>query len=152
MKDPLDEIYEEVQRVPCSLAELRAEAKLLPELADVIGALATFGKALDPNSKYWKQGERHVLHPNKFVTFTVRYKRSRHLTITLRGNLSEFETVQELTLKEGRAGAYAECNLSSPKQLAAAAMYIQRAYQLCKRGPGRARKTPVRTEIPLNPK
>ncbi len=152
MKDPLDELYDEVQRVPCSLDALRAEAKLLPELADVIGALAAFGKALDPGAKYWKQGERHVLHPNKFVTFTVRYRRSRHLTITLRGNLSEFEAAQELTLKEGRAGAYSECKLSSSKQLAAAATYIQRAYQLCKRGSSRVRKAPIRTEIPLNTK
>jgi len=152
MNDPLDDLYEEVQRVPCSLDALRAEAELLPELAEIIGALAAFGKALDPGSKYWKQGERYVLHPNKFVTFTVRHKRSRHLTISLRGNLSEFEAAQELTLKEGRAGAYSECNLTSSKQLAAAATYIQRAYQLCKRGSSRVRKGSVKIEIPLNAK
>ena len=152
MNDSLEELYEEVQRISCALNALREEAKQLPDLADVIVALATFGKALDPGAKYRKEGERYVLRPNTFVTFTVRYKRSHHLTITLRGNLSEFETAQELPLKNGRAGAYSECNLSSPKQLAAAAAYIQRAYQLCKRGAGRVHKKPVKTEVPVNAK
>lgn len=135
--------------IPCAIDQLRKEAQLLPELADTTMALAKYAKTLIPNAKYVKEGERYVLRPENFVTFTVRHKRSQHVTLTLRGFLGEFEIAQELPLKSGRANAYAECNLKNPNGLSAAAAYIQRACQLLKRGARRTLKKPVKTEVPL---
>ena len=83
--------------------------------------------------------------PN-FVTFTIRHKQKRHLTISLRGNPSEFDVSPDLSLKEGRAGAYSECNVTSPRQLAAATAYVQRAYELYKRGASRVRRKVTRRD------
>lgn len=140
--------YEE-DHVSCAIEQLEDEAAFLPELAGTIKALATFAKTLIPESKYRKERERFVLRPCAFVTFTVRHKRSQHLTITLRGNLGEFAVARELPLKNGRASAYAECNLRSPNGLAAAAAYIQRACEIYERGRSRILKKPVITEVQL---
>ena len=149
MDDTLEDLVAKIRRRPCAIDQLRDEAKKLPELVDTIRALAAFAKSLAPEAKYWIQGERYVLYPN-FVAFTVRHKRSHHLTITLRGNIGEFDGFSELPLKEGRAGSYADCNLRSPKELAAAAAYIQRAYQIYQRGGARVRKKIVKTEVPVS--
>ena len=133
----------------CAIGQLKEEAQFLPELSESIIALAKYAKALLPNSKYVKEGERYVLRPHNFVTFTVRHKRNNHVTISLRGFLGEFEVAPELPLKSGRATSYAECNLRSPNGLAAAAAYIQRACQLLNRGPSRILKKPVKTELAL---
>ena len=135
--------------IPCAIDQLRREAQSLPELVDTTMALAMYAKALVPNSKYVKEGERYVLRPDNFVTFTVRHKRSHHVTLTLRGFIGEFAIAPELALKSGRANAYAECNLSTPSGLAAAAAYIQRACELLKRGSRRTLKKPVKTEVAL---
>ena len=133
----------------CAIDQLRSEAHLLPDLAETIMALAKYAKSLVPNATYAKEGERFVLRPDNFVTFTVRHRRSHHVTLTLRGFLGEFDIAPELQLKSGRANVYAECNLNNPNGLAAAATYIQRACQLFNRGSRRTLKKPVRTEVPL---
>jgi len=135
--------------IPCAIDQLKKDAQFLPDLADTIVALAKYGKTLFPNSKYIKEGERYVLRPHNFVTFTVHHTRSHHVRITLRGFIGEFAIASELPLKSGRAQAYAECILSNPNGLAAAAAYIQRACQLLNRGPRRTLKKQVKTEVPL---
>ena len=137
-------------KISCAIDQLKKEAQFLPTLADTIMALARYAKTLLPNSKYIKEGERYVLRPDPFVTFTVRHKRRHHVTITLRGFIGEFEIAPELPLKNGRAQVYSECNLRNPNGLAAAAAYIQRACQLLNRGPSRTLKKPVKTEVPLS--
>ncbi len=135
--------------ISCAIDQLGEEAKFLPELTGTINALAAFAKTLIPGSMYRKEGERFVLRPCAFATFTVRRKRSHHLTITLRGNIGEFAVERELPLINDRGSAYASCNLRSPDGLAAAAGYIKRACEIYNRGRTRILKKPVITEEQL---
>ncbi len=147
----LEELLRQIEKQPDAIEKLFIEAKKLPQLEDVIRALAIFARSLTPKGKFYKEGERFVLYPN-FVAFTPRHKRKKQVSISLRGNVKEFENQSVLPLKNGRAGSYSECVLNNPKQLAAAAAYIQHAYELYQEGSSRTRKAVIKTKVPISEK
>lgn len=110
-----------------------------PEIRDGIRALVAFAASLEPGLKFHLEGQRYVASPKNFVAFTPRLARARHVTIELRGGPDEFEGNPVLPIKDARAGCYSKCEFSSSRQLAAAAAYIERAYELYRLGRNRKR-------------
>src|SRR3990172_6944037 len=96
----VENLLQQIETQPDAIEKLFAEAKNLPQLEDVIRALAIFARNLTPKGKFYKEGERFVLSPN-FVAFTPRYRRKKQVSISLRGNVKEFETHAVLPLKDG---------------------------------------------------
>ena len=118
---------------------IQDEMKKLGALAEVGVALVIYAESIADGGKFELSGNRWVVRPNNFVTLEPHYQRALNIAVSLRGNPSEFAEFQELSLKEGMAG-YSECSITKPSQLAAAAFYIRRAYELYQRGRNRMHK------------
>ena len=120
---------------------LEAELAKIPELKDVGTALVAFARALFPGVHFEANAQgRFVAMPDNFVTFIVHWQRARNITVTLRGNPSEFLPFDELALKPDMAG-YSSFKLTGVKQLAAASFYIRRAAEIYQAGRVRVRKS-----------
>jgi hypothetical protein len=154
------------------------ELKELPTLEIVGRALAQFVRSLHPKDKslgpvtqiygdgrppfteerypkgdFILRGKKWVYDPN-FVTFTLHYTRTENITLSLRGHPSEFQQQEVLPLLPGRGavggvGGYTECRITAPRQLAAAAACIERAYEIWHRGSLRTPTHPVSVEQPV---
>jgi len=123
------------------------ELQQLETLKHVGRALADFVRSLPPSVKpnycegeFKRQGKKWVHDPN-FVTFTLHYIRTENITLSLRGNPSQFQQSDVLPLQPGRGaktskGGYSECRISGARQLGAAAVYIERAYEIYRKGRG----------------
>jgi hypothetical protein len=119
---------------------LESEIAHIPELNEIGKALVQFARAQFPGLTFEATGQdRYVAAPENFVTFSVHWKRAKNITVTLRGNPFEFAVFEELPLKADMGG-YASFKLEHPRQLAAAAMHIQRAAELYKAGRTRSPK------------
>jgi hypothetical protein len=127
------------------IVSLTDDLHRLGALAHTALALLQFAESLHPNHAVELKGERWVFNPN-FVTLTPHWKRVTNIAFSLRGNPDEFPQDPVLPLKAGMAG-YSECTVTEPRQLAAAAAYIQRAYELYQRGRTRDRKRVVLREV-----
>ena len=121
---------------------LEQEIAHIPELKESGVALVQFAIAQFPGLEFSSTDQgRFVASPDNFVTFTVHWKRAKNITVTLRGNPSEFLAFDELSLKADMGG-YSSFKFEQPCQLAAAAMHIRRAAELYRAGRERAQKTP----------
>lgn len=117
----------------------------LTTLRDVGTALAQYTASLT-QGEFQRRGQEWVYYPANFVVFRVQWKRARDIVLTLRGVPREFDILEDLPLRRGRA-TYSRCTVSNPRHLRAAASYIARAYELWRRGRSRPLKRPVTTEM-----
>lgn len=125
---------------------LREEISKIPALKNVGLALVDYVESLSPGVSFARKGRRWVPSLN-FVTFSVQHAQARNIRISLRGNRKEFLQFEELPLRTGMGhGAYTDCILEKPGQLAAVAMCINKAHSLCLKGRTRERKAPVISE------
>lgn len=104
-------------------------------------ALVEFAQSLFPGTAFEQNGRRWVARPNNFVTFEVHWRRSRNISLSLRGKPDEFLLSECLPLRAGMGG-YSECKVTNVRQLAAAAAYIETAAEIFTRGRARVRKQP----------
>lgn len=125
---------------------MNTQSVLLSELNQLKGisegavALMKYAMALS-SSEFEHEGQRWVFRPENFVTFEVHCQRSNNLTVTLRGDPSEFQTKAELPLDRSMNG-YSAFKLTENGQLEAAFSYVRRAKELFDRGRTRDKKTP----------
>ncbi len=121
---------------------IRDDIARIPHLKHTGCALVDLVEALSPGVTWAKKSRRWVPSKN-FVTFTIQSARAQTIALSLRGHPEEFpDKLREvLRLRAGRGnGAYSDATLRSPKQLPAAAWYIQVAHALYVRGGARVRK------------
>ncbi|MCB1433839.1 MAG: hypothetical protein KDK75_15515 [Alphaproteobacteria bacterium] len=128
------------------LESLLAEVSKLSKIHRVAGGLVEFALSLEPNSELKSEHGRYVVRPKNFVTFSVHSSRTNNLTVTMRGNPSEFEHTAELLVKKDQNG-YSVFRLEEIGQLAAAANHIKRAHTLFDRGRTRPIKAVKTVEI-----
>ncbi|MGB7541253.1 MAG: hypothetical protein WBM28_04455 [Burkholderiales bacterium] len=122
---------------------LENEISKITELEHVGLALVQFAKSLVPGTSFEQsEGGRWIARPRNFVTFEIHWQRVRNIALSLRGNPTEFLPHEELPLKAGMGG-YAECRITSVRQLAAASSYISRAAEISLKGATRVRTRPV---------
>jgi hypothetical protein len=112
----------------------------LGDLKDVGLALIQYARSIFPGTTLSSTAQgKYVARPRNFVTFKVHSKRAKNITVTLRGNPTEFLQLKELPLKADMAG-YSSFKLTEVGQLAAAATYIRRAAELHAAGRVREQK------------
>jgi hypothetical protein len=128
------------------MSQLLTEISALDAISTAARALAEFSEAISIGSKFVSEGPRFVLRPANFVTFSVHHKRANNLTVSVRGNETEFEKRPELLLKKDQNG-YSTFKFEKAEQLEAAAYYIKRAFDLYERGRTRDQKTPRTVEL-----
>ena len=116
------------------------ELRRLPELEAVGQALVQFTRSLHPGD-FVAEGKRWVYEPN-FVTFTIQWQRAHSIAVTVRGYAFEFPDSPVLKLEKDRGG-YSIFRIESPRQLAAAPVFIERAHELALRGAARPVKRVV---------
>lgn len=122
---------------------LKHEISKLTELKHVGLALMQFAESLVEGTSFViSERRRWIARPRNFVTFEIHWQSTRDITLSLRGNPSEFLRFEELPLRAG-LGGYSECRINSVRQLAAASSYIATAAQRCIRGATRVRTRPV---------
>ena len=85
-------------------SSIETEAKRLKNIGESAFFLAQYARALTPKSDYDFDGRRFVLRPDNFVTFSVHSSRANNLTVSLRGNTTEFEKLPELLIKPDQNG------------------------------------------------
>jgi hypothetical protein len=119
------------------LVSLQEDAEKLGEAAHGISVAVTFVQALQEGT-FTKKNARYVYEPN-FITFSFHTSRKSHVTITLRGEVGEFEPYTHLPLRAARGSSYSACNYSNILQLDALLTYIKRAHGLFTEGPKRTR-------------
>lgn len=125
---------------------LREEISKISALKNVGLALVDYVESLSPGISFELKTKRWVPSVN-FVTFTVQHAQAQNIVISLRGNPKEFLKFDELPLREGMGhGAYTECTLETPSQLAAVAMCVKKAHELYREGRAREKKNPKITE------
>lgn len=116
------------------------DCRALGALAPVAEALVLYARSLGA-TEFIKKGQRFVGQPN-FVTFEVHHQRANNLTISLRGNPSEFLADENLPARKSQNG-YSEIKVTAPEHLRAAANHIHQARIVYDRG---------RTRVPKKPK
>jgi len=114
------------------------------QLSATAVALVRYAASLGVSS-FSKKGQRYVAEPN-FVTFELHHQRARNLTISLRGNPSEFLAFPEMKAKKSQNG-YSEIKVTDVGQLRAAANCIARAREVFDKGRTRVLKTPKLIEV-----
>jgi hypothetical protein len=117
------------------------ETANVPELSHISLALGQYAEAL-ASTQLRKKGKRWLPGDRNFVTFQIQSARKKDIVMTLRGDPPEFEVDRDLPLLKDRKG-YSRGHINSPKQLKAAATYVQRAHELFSRGSNR---TPLTLE------
>ena len=114
----------------------------MSKLASVGTALAQFVDSLTEGKGEFKLESREwVYRPHNFIAFRVQWKRKRSekIVLSLWGSARRFEESPLLKLWRGRFSGYSSCEITSPRQLAAAAQYIEKAFELYRSRPrGRA--------------
>jgi len=119
---------------------IKNEIAELGDLKDVGLALIQYAGSLFPGTTFNATAQgRYVASPKNFVTFKIHSKRTKNITVTLRGNPKEFLQFGELPLKADMAG-YSSFKFTEIGQLAAAATYIRRAAELHAAGRVREQK------------
>lgn len=130
--------------------DIKSEIDQIPELRNMGQALIDFVEDICTGITFEKKRRRWVGSPRNFVTFTIQYSRAKSNRISLRGYPRELPQFKELPLYPGRGyGAYTECTLTEPKQLAAIALCIQQAHELYNEGSIRPHKK-LEIKPPLN--
>ena len=105
---------------------LYEELGKMSKLASVGTALAQFTESLT-EGEFKLEDRVWVYRPCNFVTFRLTWKRSSSEKIALSlsgGRLLHSVESPHLKLWAGRWATYRSCDITSPRQLAAAALYI----------------------------
>jgi hypothetical protein len=109
----------------------------MSKLASVGTALAQFVESLT-DGEFKLESREWVYRPHNFVTFRVQSKRrkSEKIVLSLSGGTA-LHSVESPHLKlwRGRYPTYRSCDISIPRQLAAAAQYIEKAFELYRSRP-----------------
>jgi hypothetical protein len=115
--------------------ELLDVCRKLNGLCETASAIVQYSQSI-AEGQLESEGSRYVMRPDNFVIFEPHYKRVRNLTVTIRGNPSEFEEWHGLKLDKSMNG-YSSFRITQNSQLAAAASYIRRSKELFVRGRSR---------------
>jgi len=108
---------------------LEEELKNIPKLTEIGLALAQFAASLT-EGEFIHEKKKWVYRQDNFIAFTIQYARAKNIAISLYGNHRDFTKDSILEIYSGRSYNYIECRVTEPRQLAAAANYIQRAFEL----------------------
>ena len=111
---------------------IEAEIRQLPNLKHIGLALVEFVYSLQKGS-FKKKKSEWVYDPN-FVAFTIRYKRAEKIHLHISTYPTEIEDRTILPLYAGRWPDYMRCEITSARQLACAARYIEASYSEWHRG------------------
>jgi hypothetical protein len=107
--------------------KIEDEMLLLPKLKHVGIALAQFAYSLHPGT-FKKRTE--WIYSQNFVGFAIQYKRSEKIVLSLKHCPSHIADEQLLPLYVGRWPSYMRCGITTPRQLACAARYIEICYNI----------------------
>ncbi|SRR5713226_2075803 len=113
-------------------ATIEAEMRQLPNLKHVGLALVEFVYSLQKGS-FEKKTTEWVYSPD-FVAFTVRYKHTEKIHLHISSYPREIEDRAILPLYAGRWLHYMRCEITSARQLACAARYIEASHATWHRG------------------
>lgn len=108
---------------------LEEELKNIPKLTAIGLALAQFASSLT-EGEFIRKEKKWVYRQDNFVAFTIQYARAKNIAVSLYGNFRDFKKDSVLDIASGRPYNYIEFRISEPRQLAAAANYIQRSFEL----------------------
>ncbi len=111
---------------------IESEMRQLPNLKHVGLALVEFVYSLQKGS-FQKKTVEWVYSLN-FVAFTMRYKRIEKIDLHISSYPTEIEDRAVLPLYAGRWLHYMRCEITSARQLACAARYIEASYAVWHRG------------------
>lgn len=113
----------------------------LDDLEPLGNALARFVRALDPKGTFRREGQQWVYRPDNFVTFSIHYKRTKNIVLSLRGHSAQYKEPAE---KAGLTDAwrdlehgmreYSRYRITSVGHLLAAAYFIRLAFDYPSRG------------------
>lgn len=120
---------------------LDKELQRIPQLTSVGRALVQFVMSLTPG-KFKRQGKRWVYRPANFIALCVQHARARSIALSLYCNWKSFEKKEDpiLPVSRGRNSMWVRCTVADPRQLAAAARYIEEAFKHHQKSPRRASK------------
>jgi len=114
------------------MKNLYEELGKMSKLGSVGAALGKFVESLT-EGEFKLASREWVYRPRNFITFRVQWKRrkSEKIVLSLWGGraLHSVES-SHLKLWHGRFGTYRQCEITSPRQLAAAALYTEKAFEL----------------------
>src|SRR5260370_30883363 len=105
---------------------IETEMRQLPHLKHVGLALVEFVYSLQKGS--FKKKKTEWVYSSDFVAFTVRYKRTEKIHLHISTYPREIEDRTVLPLYTGRWPPYMRCEITSARQLASAARYIDASY------------------------
>lgn len=110
------------------------ELERIPPLTAVGTALVQFAKSLTSGG-FIQKGKLWVYAPANFVAFSVQHARAQTIRITFYGNWRHFKESPVLQIERARNTMYCACTIDNPRQLAAAARYIEKAFNLHSKSP-----------------
>jgi len=108
---------------------LDEELEKIPQLTDIGRALIQFSSSLTAG-EYIREGKSWVYRPVNFIAFQIRHSRAKTIVLSLHGNWRKFDDMGILPISSGRNTMWSTCSIKSPRQLAAAARYIEQSYLL----------------------
>jgi hypothetical protein len=114
------------------MEDLYDELGKMSKLGSIGTALAQFAESLT-EGEFKLESRAWVFRPCNFVTFRLTWKRKRSEKIALSlwgGRALHSVESPELKLWAGRWADYRSCDVTLPRQLAAAAVYIEKAFKL----------------------
>jgi hypothetical protein len=111
---------------------IESEMRQLPKLKHIGLALVEFVYSLQKGSFEKKTVE--WVYSQNFVTFTIRYKRTEKIDLHISTYPRDIEDRSILPLYAGRWLDYMRCEITSPRQLACAARYIEASFSVWHRG------------------
>jgi len=105
------------------------EFQRIPDLTAVGMALAQFAASF-MKGEFVHKKKRWIYSPANVVAFQVQYPKAKSIVVTVYGNHSQFQKDQVLSLWSDRSPSYTKFTVTERRQLAAAANYIQRSFEL----------------------
>lgn len=110
---------------------IQEELKHLPKLAATGQALVDFAQSLCPIGAFQFERTQWIFRPQNFVTVKVRYKRVYCIELSLWGDSRDFRQMKHNAVLEVKDGfrSYARAKVDNPRQLKAAAVFIETAFE-----------------------
>lgn len=119
---------------------LNEELQCIPALANIGRALVDFTMSLT-DGHFVREGKSWVYRPPNFVTLCVQHAAvAQSIALSLYGNWRSIEQSPVLPIYAGRNYMWVRCTIDSPRQLATACRYIERAFELHAESPRQKRK------------
>lgn len=107
---------------------LEEEMQRIPELSNIGLALVQFTKSLADGHFVRSKSKSWVYEPLNFVAIAVQYARAKSIALSLYGNWRDFREDPVLPISGGRNTMWVRCIIDSPRQIAAASRYIEKAF------------------------